>query len=81
MNGELFDLVLGLLMVGIGMVLRRFWHLTDELRQEDKKLHSRITELSLVAVGREEVQKAIDRVLTRIDKLEERLFDFKDDGK
>ena len=81
MNGELFDLVLGLLMVGIAMMLRRFWHLTDELRQEDKKLHSRITDLSISTVSRDEVNKAIDRVLTRIDKLEERLFDFKDDGK
>lgn len=73
-GGSLYDLILGLLLMGIGVVLRRFWQLVDQLRNEDMTLHKRVTELSIIAVSREEVEKAIDRILLRIDKMEERLM-------
>tara|TARA_B100000749_G_C18069384_1_gene318910 strand:+ start:259 stop:501 length:243 start_codon:yes stop_codon:yes gene_type:complete len=73
-GGSLYDLILGLLLMGIGVVLRRFWQLVDQLRTEDMTLHKRITELSISAVSREEVEKAIDRILLRIDKMEERIM-------
>ena len=73
-GGSLYDLILGLLLMGIGVVLRRFWQLVDQLRTEDMTLHKRVTELSIIAVSREEVEKAIDRILLRIDKMEERLM-------
>ena len=73
-GGSLYDLILGLLLMGIGVVLRRFWQLVDQLRTEDMTLHKRITELSIIAVSREEVEKAIDRILLRIDKMEERIM-------
>ena len=73
-GGSLYDLILGLLLMGIGVVLRRFWQLVDQLRTEDMNLHKRITELSISAVSREEVEKAIDRILLRIDKMEERIM-------
>jgi len=70
----LFNAVLGLLMVGIAMMLRRFWQLVDQLRAEDAKLHQRITDVSLKAVTRDELLQAIDRILARIDRLEEKLL-------
>tara|TARA_Y100001951_G_scaffold93667_1_gene89487 strand:- start:124 stop:366 length:243 start_codon:yes stop_codon:yes gene_type:complete len=73
-GGSLYDLILGLLLMGIGVVLRRFWQLVDQLRTEDMTLHKRVTELSIIAVSREEVEKAIDRILLRIDKMEERIM-------
>ena len=73
-GGSLYDLILGLLLMGIGVVLRRFWQLVDQLRNEDMTLHKRVTELSIIAVSREEVEKAIDRILLRIDKMEERIM-------
>ena len=73
-GGSLYDLILGLLLMGIGVVLRRFWQLVDQLRNEDMTLHKRITELSISAVSREELEKAIDRILLRIDKMEERIM-------
>jgi hypothetical protein len=78
-GGSLYDLILGLLLMGIGVVLRRFWQLVDQLRTEDMTLHKRVTELSIIAVSREEVEKAIDRILLRIDKMEERIMN--KDGK
>ena len=77
-GGSLYDVILGLLMVGVAMMLRRFWQLVDQLRQEDMILHKRVTELSIIAVSREEVEKAIDRILLRIDKMEERLMSHRD---
>ena len=75
MEGQtLFDVVLGLLMVGIGMMMRRFWQLVDQLRSEDGKLHQRITDLSVNAESRDELLQAIDRILARIDRLEEKLL-------
>jgi len=44
------------------------------LHQEDKIIHGRLTELATDAVSRQEMLDAIDRVLSRIDKLEERLM-------
>jgi len=77
-GGSLYDVILGLLMAGVAMMLRRFWQLVDQLRQEDMILHKRVTELSIIAVSREEVEKAIDRILLRIDKMEERLMSHRD---
>jgi len=58
----------------MGWLLRRVFALLDELRREDSKLHSRITDLATDAVSRAELNGAIDRVLARIDKMEERLM-------
>ena len=77
-GGSLYDVIFALLMVGVAMMLRRFWQLVDQLRQEDMILHKRVTELSIIAVSREEVEKAIDRILLRIDKMEERLMNHRD---
>ena len=75
MDGQtLIDVILGLLMVGIGMMMRRFWQLVDQLRSEDAKLHQRITDVSVKAVSRDELLQAIDRILARIDRLEEKLL-------
>ena len=75
MEGQMiFDVILGLLIAGIAMMMRRFWQLVDQLRSEDAKLHQRVTDLSLKSVSRDELLQAIDRILARIDRLEERLL-------
>ena len=75
MEGQvLYDVVIGLLLLVVGMIMRRFWQLVDQLRNEDSKLHQRITDVSVKAVSRDELLQAIDRVLTRIDRLEEKLL-------
>ncbi len=68
------DTLLGVLILIMGFVLKRIFHLFDALMKEDKLLHNRVTELATAAVSRQELQGAIDRVLTRIDKMEERLM-------
>ena len=42
-TGVMLDAVLGILMLGIGMMMRRFWQLVDNLRESDMTLHNRIT--------------------------------------
>ena len=68
------DIMLGALMLVVGFILKRIFVLFDKLAEEDKLLHSRITDVSTAAVSRQELQGAIDRVLARLDKLEERLM-------
>lgn len=70
----MIDTLLGALLLIVGFILKRIFHLFDKLTDEDKRLHSRITDLSTESVSRSELQGAIDRVLDRIDKLEERLM-------
>ena len=70
----LYDAVLGLLILGIGIVIRRFWHLTDQLRNEDSRLHDRITNVSLNYVQQKDFHVQVDRILDRIDKMEERVL-------
>jgi len=70
----MIDIMLGVLMLVFGFILKRIFQLFDKLAEEDKLLHSRITDLSTESVSRQELQGAIDRVLTRIDKMEERLM-------
>ena len=68
------DVLLGALMLVVGFILKRIFQLFDKLMEEDKLLHSRITDVSTESVSRTELQGAIDRVLARLDKLEERLM-------
>ena len=70
----MIDILLGALMLVMVFVLKRIFQLFDKLMEEDKLLHSRITDVSTEAVSRQELQGAVDRVLSRIDKLEERLM-------
>lgn len=68
------DMLFGVLMVLFGITIRRVFQLFDRLQDEDKTLHNRITSLASEAVSRKELHDSIDRVLHRIDKLEERLM-------
>tara|TARA_R100000406_G_scaffold72329_1_gene52664 strand:+ start:568 stop:801 length:234 start_codon:yes stop_codon:yes gene_type:complete len=68
------DVLLGALMLVVGFILKRIFQLFDKLMEEDKLLHSRITDFTTESVSRTELQGAIDRVLARLDKLEERLM-------
>ena len=70
----MIDILLGALMLVMGFILKRIFQLFDKLMEEDKLLHSRITDLSTESVSRQEMLGAIDRVLSRIDKMEERLM-------
>lgn len=74
MEGTVIDMLFGVVVVLGGWVLKRIFFLLDRLQQEDKVIHGRLTELATDAVSRQELQGAIDRVLTRIDKMEERLM-------
>ena len=71
---QILSMVYGAMLLMMGWLLRRVFALLDELRREDSKLHSRITDLATDAVSRAELNGAIDRVLARIDKMEERLM-------
>jgi hypothetical protein len=73
-ESAMVDMLFGVLSIGLAFILRRVFSLFDKLQEEDKILHSRITELGAQAVSRAELHGAIDRVLNRIDKLEERLM-------
>jgi len=74
MEGTVIDMLFGVVVILGGWVLKRIFFLLDRLQQEDKVIHGRLTELATDAVSRQELQGAIDRVLTRIDKMEERLM-------
>jgi len=75
---QILSMVYGAMLLMMGWLLRRVFALLDELRREDAKLHSRITELATDSVSRRELQGAIDRLLrsfeSRMDKMEERLM-------
>jgi len=74
MEGTLIDMLFGVVVILGGWVLKRIFFLLDRLQQEDKIIHGRLTELATDAVSRQELQGSIDRVLQRIDKMEERLM-------
>ena len=73
-SSTIIDMLYGVLLAIFGVMLRRSFAVYDRLHDEDKSLHSRITDLQTSAVSRAELSGAIDRVLNRIDKLEERLL-------
>jgi len=68
------DTLLGVLILIMGFVHKRVFQLFDSLMKEDKSIHSRVTDLATASVSRQELQGSIDRVISRIDKLEERLM-------
>jgi len=70
----LIDALLGMMLLITGFVLKRIFYLFDNLMKEDKILHDRITKVATDAVSRSELNGAIDRVLNRIDKMEERFM-------
>jgi uncharacterized coiled-coil DUF342 family protein len=70
----MIDMLYGAFILVAGFLLRRVFHLFDRIHDEHKDIHGRITDLSNEAVSRAELHGAIDRVLNRIDKLEERLL-------
>ena len=74
----MLDAVLGLLMLGIGMMMRRFWQLVDNLRESDMILHNRITKVQTetlsMYVQKQDFEQAVDRILSRIDRMEETLL-------
>lgn len=77
-TGVMLDAVLGLLMLGIGMMMRRFWQLVDNLRESDMILHNRITKVQTetlsMYVQKQDFEQAVDRILSRIDRMEETLL-------
>ena len=74
----MFDVILGLLMLGVGMMMRRFWQLVDNLRESDMILHNRITKVQTetlsMYVQKHDFEQAVDRILSRIDRMEETLL-------
>jgi len=68
------DTLLGVLILIMGFAFKRTFQLFDSLSKEDKSIHSRVTDLATAFVSRQELQGSIDRVISRIDKLEERLM-------
>ena len=77
-TGVMLDAVLGLLMLGVGMMMRRFWQLVDNLRESDMTLHNRITKVQTetlsMYVQKQDFEQAVDRILSRIDRMEETLL-------
>ena len=77
-TGAMFDVILGLLMLGTGMMMRRFWQLVDNLRDSDMVLHNRITKVQTetlsMYVQKHDFEQAVDRILSRIDRMEETLL-------
>ena len=77
-TGVMLDAVLGLLMLGVGMMMRRFWQLVDNLRESDMILHNRITKVQTetlsMYVQKQDFEQAVDRILSRIDRMEETLL-------
>ena len=77
-TGAMFDVILGLLMLGVGMMMRRFWQLVDNLRDSDMVLHNRITKVQTetlsMYVQKHDFEQAVDRILSRIDRMEETLL-------
>ena len=77
-TGVMLDAVLGLLILGVGMMMRRFWQLVDNLRESDMTLHNRITKVQTetlsMYVQKQDFEQAVDRILSRIDRMEETLL-------
>ena len=77
-TGVMLDAVLGILILGVGMVMRRFWQLVDNLRESDMTLHNRITKVQTetlsMYVQKQDFEQAVDRILSRIDRMEATLL-------
>ena len=77
-TGVMLDAVLGLLILGVGMMMRRFWQLVDNLRESDMILHNRITNVQTetlsMYVQKQDFEQAVDRILSWIDRMEETLL-------
>jgi len=71
---QLYNMVCGILMFVMGFLVKRIFGLFDKLMEEDKKLHSRITDVATETPSRSELIEATDKLLTRMDRMEERLI-------
>jgi hypothetical protein len=58
----------------MGFLVKRIFGLFDKLMEEDKKLHTRITNVATETPSRSELIEATDKLLTRMDRMEERLI-------
>ncbi len=74
MEATMLDMLWGALLLVFGIFTRYFLSVLSTLRAEDMKLHARITEIATSSVSRQELQGAIDRVLQRLDTLEDRIM-------
>ncbi len=73
-QGVFIDVILAALFAVFGIMGRRFWQLIDQLRGEDRVLHDRITKVQTGYVQKADFDTAVDRILNRIDKMEEKLL-------
>lgn len=71
----MIDMLLGLVAILAGWTFKRIFILLDRLTQEDKILHARLTELATDSIGREEFQSAINRVIDKLERMENRLME------
>lgn len=71
----LIDMLLGLVAILAGWTFKRIFILLDRLTQEDKILHARLTQLATDSIGREEFQSAINRVIDKLERMENRLME------
>jgi len=69
------DMLLGLVAILAGWTFKRIFILLDRLTQEDKILHARLTQLATDSIGREEFQSAINRVIDKLERMENRLME------
>ena len=63
----LVDLLMGVVLFLGGWIVKRIFTQID-------RLHARVTDLATITVSRAELDTHIDRILDRIDKMEERLL-------
>jgi len=68
-------MLLGLVAILAGWTFKRIFVLLDRLTQEDKVLHSRLTELATDSISRDEFQSAINRVIDKLERMENRLME------
>lgn len=71
----MIDMLLGLVAILAGWTFKRIFILLDRLTQEDKILHARLTQLATDSIGREEFQSAINRVIDKLERMENRLME------
>ncbi len=69
----LIDMLFALLAIIVSVMMRRVFQLFDRLQDEDRRLAFLISEMGSRFVTRNEITHDIDRVLDRIDKLEEKI--------
>ena len=70
----LYNMICGILMFVMGFLVKRIFGLFDKLMEEDKKLHARITDVATATPSRNELTEATDKLLQRMDRMEERLI-------